>query len=67
MAKLVWLDEECNVCGRRLNSWDKRVSKALAYKEPNCEKCIAEEYDMDVDALRARMERYFDIRPCMGI
>lgn len=67
MAKVKWLDEECNVCGQRLNSWDVRLSKALAYKNKTCEKCIAKEYDMDVDVLRERMEDFFDIRPCQGL
>lgn len=67
MSSVKWLDETCNVCNNRLNSWDVRLSKTLAYKIPVCEKCIAEEYDMDVDALRARMEDFFDIRPCQGI
>ena len=66
-AKVKWLDKDCNVCGARLNSWDARLSKTLAYKNPVCEKCIAEEYDMDVDALRARMEDFYDMRPCQGI
>ena len=64
-AKL--LDENCNICSCQLNSWDARLSKALAYKIPVCEKCIADEYDMDTDALRSRMEEYFDMRPCQGI
>lgn len=67
MANVKWLDEECNICGSRLNSWDERLSKTLAYKNPVCEKCIAKEYDMDVDALRSRMEDFFDMRPCQGI
>lgn len=64
---LKWLDKSCNICGSRLNSWDARLSKTLAYKYPVCEKCIAKEYDMDVNALRTRMEDFFDIRPCQGI
>lgn len=64
---LKWLDQQCNVCNALLNSWDARLSKTLAYKYPVCEKCIAKEYDMDVDALRTRMEDFFDIRPCQGI
>jgi len=57
----------CNVCGSPLNSWDKRCSKALAYKYPNCEKCIAKEYDIDVDVFRDHMEEFFGMRPCVGI
>lgn len=62
-----WLDESCNNCGRQLNSWDKRVSKALVYRYACCEACIAKEYDMEVDSLRARMEHYFGMRPCLGL
>lgn len=67
MAKIKWLDENCNICQCRLNSWDARLSKALAYRIPVCEKCISKEYDMDVDALRTKMEDFFDMRPCQGI
>lgn len=65
--KVKWLDKYCNVCGEQLNSWDSRLSKTLAYKIPVCEKCIAKEYDMDVNALRDRMEDFFGMRPCQGI
>ena len=34
MAKLKWLDKCCNKCGDQLNSWDARLSKALAYRYP---------------------------------
>lgn len=51
MKKLEWLDETCNNCDTRINSWDKRISKVLAYKYPCCESCIAKEYDMDIEAL----------------
>lgn len=67
LSKVKWLDEYCNNCGCQINSWDKRISKTLAYRYPNCEKCIAEEYDMNVDDLRNRMERFFGMRPCIGI
>lgn len=60
-------ETECRLCSKRLNRWDRRLSKTLAYKQPLCEACIAAEYDMEKEALRARMERYFDIRPCQGI
>lgn len=46
------IDEYCNSCGEQLNTWDARISKALAYKYPVCEKCIAKEYDREVDELR---------------
>ena len=67
MQKVKWLDEDCHICSQRLNSWDARISKTLLYKNKTCEKCIADEYDMDVEALRTRMEDYFDIRPCQGL
>lgn len=67
MASKHGTNEICNICGQKLNSWDCRLSKTLAYKEPICESCIAEEYDMTKEALRERMEEYFDIRPCIGI
>ena len=66
-TKLRWLDEDCNICGQRLNSWDERLAKTLAYKNKVCEKCIAKEYDMDIDVLRERMEDFFGMRPCQGI
>ncbi len=66
-AKVRWLDDNCNVCSGRLNSWDEKLSKTLAYKNPICEKCIAKEYDMDVNALRSKMEEFFGIQPCQGI
>lgn len=65
--KVKWLDKYCNICGEQLNSWDARLSKTLAYKIPVCEKCIANEYDMGVNALRDRMEDFFGMRPCQGI
>lgn len=34
MKRVKWLDKECNSCGARLNSWDARISKTLAYKYP---------------------------------
>ncbi len=61
------LDKYCNICENQLNSWDKRLSKTLAYRNPVCEKCIAVEYDMNVEALRERMEDFFGMRPCQGI
>ena len=67
MKSLKWLDETCNNCGQQINSWDKRISKVLAYRYPCCEACIAREYDMDIDVLRERMEHYLGIRPCLGL
>ncbi len=34
MKSLKWLDEACNNCGQQINSWDKRISKVLAYRYP---------------------------------
>ncbi|MBQ7067141.1 MAG: hypothetical protein IJN92_10020 [Lachnospiraceae bacterium] len=65
--KIKWLDENCNLCQCRLNSWDARLSKILAYKIPVCEKCMAKEYGMEVEAFRNRMEDYLGIRPCLGL
>ena len=65
--KVKWLDKNCNLCEKRLNSWDARLSKTLAYKIPVCEQCIAKEYDMEVEALRKRMEDFFGMRPCQGL
>lgn len=65
--KVVWTDQYCNKCERRLNSWDIRLSKTLAYKIPVCERCIADEYDMDVEQLRTKMESFYGIRPCVGV
>ncbi len=65
--KVKWLDEYCNACGAQLNSWDSRLSKTLAYKIPVCEKCIAQEYDMDKDELRRRIEDFYGMRPCQGL
>lgn len=54
-------------CGQELNSWDLRCSKALAWKIPKCEKCLASEYAFTVEEFRDRLEGYFEIRPCQGI
>lgn len=67
MEKVKWLDEDCNLCGKQLNSWDKRVSKTLQYQKTVCESCIAKEYDVDLEQLRRTMEHYFGMRPCQGI
>lgn len=67
MPKMRWLDEECNVCGQQLNSWDARLSKALMYQNKVCEKCISNEYDMDVDKLRSYFEDVFGMKPCAGL
>jgi predicted amidophosphoribosyltransferase len=67
MEKVTWYNEYCHVCGKQINSWDKRCSKAIAYKHVTCENCIAKEYDRDIDDFRATMTDVFGIRPCMGI
>lgn len=59
--------KHCHSCGKELTSWDARCSKALAYKNPVCETCIAKEYDKTVDELRGTLEDYFGMRPCMGL
>lgn len=64
---LAWLDENCNVCGKQVNSWDERVRKALCYQTPHCEKCIAKEYGETVEDLRGIMEEEFGMAPCEGI
>jgi len=61
------LDTGCNACGKRLNSWDARCSKALSYKHAVCESCMAEEYDMQPEELRAYFEEVFGMRPCLGL
>ena len=67
MAKLKMLDKKCNSCGKQLNSWDARISKALAYMYPCCESCIAKEYDKSDEELRSHLESFFKVRPCVGI
>lgn len=67
MSKIQWLDEECHVCDMKLNSWDAKLSKALMYQNRVCEKCIAKEYDMDVETLRSYFEEVFGMKPCAGL
>lgn len=67
MDKIQWLDETCPICGKQVNSWDKRLSKALGFKNITCEACIAAEYDISVDELRDKAEHHFGMKPCMGI
>lgn len=57
----------CHNCGIELTSWDLRCSKALAYKHPVCEKCIADEYEKTIEEVRDIFEQYFDMRPCQGL
>ena len=65
--KLKWLDEYCEYCDRQMNSWDKRVGKALMFSFPICEDCIAEEYGMTKEYLRDAMLRRFGMHPCEGL
>lgn len=66
--KLVWYpDLACPVCGGDVNSWDKRCSRALGYRQIVCEGCISEEYQITVENLRYVMENHFGLVPCPGI
>ena len=65
--KVKWLDQNCNICGKQLNSWDAKCSKTLAYQNSTCEHCIAKEYDIEVESLRSRLEDFFGMRPCQGV
>ena len=50
-----------------MNSWDKRVSKALGYRIPICEVCIGKEYGKTVEEIRGVMKDYFGMLPCRGL
>lgn len=68
MAERVrWLDENCILCGSRLNSWDAKLSKALQYHNKKCEKCISKEYGVSQEDLRHTMQELFGLLPCQGI
>ena len=59
-GKLAWYpDIACPVCGGDVNSWDKRCSRALGYRQIVCEGCISEEYQVTVENLRYVMENHF--------
>lgn len=62
-----WYDDECSYCGKRLNSWDRRIANALGIGFNSCECCTAEEYGMTRDGLRAKMLEKFGMEPCKGI
>ena len=67
-GKLAWYpDIACPVCGGDVNSWDKRCSRALGYRQIVCEGCISEEYQVTVENLRYVMENHFGLVPCPGI
>ena len=59
--------QHCHSCGEELTSWDLRCSKALAYRKPVCERCIAKEYGETAQNLRAKLEDFFGMRPCQGL
>ena len=66
-GKLAWYpDIACPVCGGDVNSWDKRCSRALGYRQIVCEGCISEEYQVTVENLRYVMENHFGLVPCPG-
>lgn len=67
-AKLHWYPElVCPSCGGEVNSWDKRCSRALGYKQIVCEECIAKEYEMETEELRDTMKNHFGLIPCPGL
>lgn len=61
------LDMYCHSCGKQLNTWEDRCSKALKYEFPVCESCICKEYDLTSDELRDTMKEHFGMIPCQGI
>ena len=66
--KLHWYpDLSCPVCDGEVNSWDKRCSRVLGYKQIVCEDCIAAEYQIEVEELRDTMKEHFGLIPCPGI
>lgn len=66
--KIHWIaDAQCPVCSGEVNSWDKRCSRALGYRQIVCEKCISCEYDVTVPQLRRTMQEHFGLLPCPGI
>lgn len=65
---LRWYEElACPVCGGPVNSWDKRISRALGYKSIVCEGCIAKEYGVTAEELRDTIKNHFGLVPCPGI
>lgn len=60
------MEEKCATCANLLTKWDRQVSKVLCYKFPLCVKCIAEEYDRNVDDLNEQMEWVKGKRPCLS-
>lgn len=65
--KVRMIDEYCCMCGKQLNTWDRKSYKAFKMK-PVCENCISKEcFDISVDEFRNVMQEYFGLRPCKGI
>ena len=66
---VIWYhDTACHRCGKMpVNSWDKRVSRALGYKHIHCEACIAIEYDITAEELRSTMREHYGLVPCSGL
>lgn len=61
------INEYCDMCGKQLNTWDKKCYSAFKMK-PLCESCISKEYfDISVEEFRNVMQEYFGLRPCKGI
>lgn len=58
---------QCHVCGGEINTWDFRLTGALNYDHATCEKCIAKEYGETVESLRATVEEFFGMKPCLGV
>lgn len=68
MARLRKLGIPCPLCGRELNSWDDRASRALGYKTYQvCEACLCKEYGKTQAEFRDVLESFFGMRPCAGI
>ena len=66
--KLTWYEElSCPLCGGEVNSWDKRCSRALGYKQIVCEGCIATEYETTIEELRDTMIQHWGLLPCPGL
>lgn len=59
------IERRCHKCGCKLGSWDEMLTEAFKTYDI-CEQCFCDIYNMDKDALRVRMTRYFGMRPCMG-
>lgn len=59
-------DRFCVDCGEQMNTWDVRLTKTFKVRD-TCERCFCRIYDLDQDAFRERMERFFGMRPCRGI